>query len=573
MEARVRHIRNKVILLSSCTLSLLLAASSLPAATSTVWQIGTFDQSAHEFNNSAPVGKADYNPVFTVGKSKTADWPGRQPGSENQAEGPRPHPFTVLFELPSRPKGTYNLMISALLYNVRYPHLEISVNSKQGVFYFPRKLNYYPGNSGFESPIYSGGKISILIPDSALRKGENKLVLTALDDPKDGPGDSWLTYDALSLRHSSETSHSFSAQLTLKPTIYYVRKAGQMEEVVYVTASLDRKFRRGTVRLTLSGRHYQAALASTPDFGEQRFEFLVPELSAPAPAEMTLRLNGKTARKKVTFQPERKWKLFVVPHEHLDIGYTDYRGKVAEVHDRNLDTILRLLAKDPDMRWTIDGTWIVQHYLATRKPSSQEAFLNLVREGRIGVPAQYANLMTGTSSLEDMIRTTFYGYRLHKKDGIPFDYVNMTDVPSYTWSYPSILHSLGIRYLAAASNNDRAPILLWGKWNTKSPFWWEGPDGSKVLMSYSRQYLQLSFICQLPAQMAACRQSLPTFLQAYDRPSYKPDAALIYGTQVENTAYVPGDSEFVKKWNSTYAYPRMIVSTFPDYFHYIDAQW
>ena len=54
------------------------------------------------------------------------------------------------------------------------------------------------------------------------------------------------------------------------------------------------------------------------------------------------------------------------------------------------------LAEDPDMRWTIDGTWIVQHYLATRKPSAQKAFLDLVRKDRIGMPAQYANLMTGT---------------------------------------------------------------------------------------------------------------------------------------------------------------------------------
>lgn len=569
----MRRLRTAVILFFGCTLPVMIAANSSRAAASTLWQIGTFDQSSHEFNNVAPVGKADFNPVFVIGKSKTSAWPGRQPGSENQAEGLRAHPFTILFTMPSRPAGTYTLTVSALLYNARYPHLEISINGRKGTFYFPRKLNYYPGDSDFWSPIYSGGEISVALPRAALRKGENKLVLTALDDAKDGPGDSWLAYDALRLAQSAAATQSFSPQVTLKPTIYYLRKAGNLEEVTQVTANLDRKIRRGTVRLTVADKHYEASLSSTPDFGEQRFEFLVPELSASTPAEITVRANGKTTNRKVMFQPERKWKLFVVPHEHLDIGYTDYRGKVAELHNRNQDTMLRLLAKDPDMRWTIDGTWIVQHYLATRKPSAQKAFLDLVREDRIGVPAQYANLMTGTASLEEMIRSTFYGYRLHQKEGIPFDYVNITDVPSYTWSYPSILHSLGIRYFAAASNNDRAPILLWGKWNTKSPFWWEGPDGSKVLMSYSRQYLQLSFICQLPAQAAACRQSLPIFLQANDRPSYKPDAALIYGTQVENTAYVPGDSQFVKQWNATYAYPQMIVSTFPDYFRYIDKHF
>ncbi len=414
----MRRLRNAVILFFVSTLTLLFVTPGLRAAENTIWQIGTFDQSSHEFNNAAPVGNADYNPVFTIGKSATNDWPGRQPGSENPAEGLRPHPFTVLFDLPTKPVGTYSLAISALLSNIRYPHLEISINGRKGTFYFPRKLNYYPGDSGFPSPIYSGGEITVGLPSAALRLGENKLVLTALDDARDGPGDSWLTYDALRLTHSSETARGFSPQMALEPTIYYVGKVGNLEETTQVTVNLDRKVRRGTVRLTVSGKHFEASLSPVPDFGEQRFEFLVPELSGPAPAEITLHANGKTTSRKFTFQPERKWKLFVVPHEHLDIGYTDYRGKVAELHSRNQDTMLRLLAEDPDMRWTIDGTWIVQHYLATRKPSAQKAFLDLVRKGRIGVPAQYANLMTGTASLEEMIRSTFYGYHLHEKMGL-----------------------------------------------------------------------------------------------------------------------------------------------------------
>jgi alpha-mannosidase len=570
-EVPMNHLRKVLVFAFGFSQFILLATGGL-AAENTVWQIGIFNQSSHEFNDQAPVGSPNYNPVFTVGKSTSKDWPARQPGSENAAEGSRPHPFTVLFDLSSKPQGTYRLTISALLYDARVPRLEISINGRRGAYFFPRELNYDPGDPDFWSPIYSGGEMSIVLPDSALRAGENKLVLTALDNPEDGPGDSWFTYDALRLTHSPE-ARRFSPQVTLEPTIYYVRKAGNLEEVVRVTANLDRKIRRGTVRLTVSGRHDEASLSPAPDFGEQQFEFLVPELSVPAPAEISLRADGKTVSKKLTFQPERKWKLFVVPHAHLDVGYTDYRSKVFEVHNRNLDTLVQRLSDHPNMRWTLDGNLIVQHYLATRKPSAQQALLKLVRQNRIGVPAQYANLLTGYASLEELIRSTFYGYRLHQEDGIPFDYVNITDVPSYTWSYPSILHALGIRYFAAASNNDRGPILLWGKWNTQSPFWWEGPDGSKVLMSYSRQYFQVDFMCQLPPQMAACRQSLPVFLQAYDRPSYKPDAALIFGTQLENTAFVPGVSEFVERWNATYAYPKMIVSTFPDYFHYIDEHF
>ena len=80
---------------------------------------------------------------------------------------------------------------------------------------------------------------------------------------------------------------------------------------------------------------------------------------------------------------------------------------------------------------------------------------------------------------------------------------NITDVPSYSWSYASILHDAGIRYFAAGSNNWRAPILLQGRWNAKSPFYWEGPDGGRVLMWYSRAYLQLASMFGVPPTVEA----------------------------------------------------------------------
>jgi len=180
--------------------------------------------------------------------------------------------------------------------------------------------------------------------------------------------------------------------------------------------------------------------------------------------------------------------------------------------------------------------------------------------------------MTGYPTLEELSRSTDYTRHLHEQDGVPFDYANFTDVPSYTWSYASVLAALGVRYFSAAANSDRGPILLYGRWNTRAPFWWEGPDGQRVLMSYSRQYSRLWFVCGIPPQEANCRQALPTFFQQYDSPSYKPDTVLMYGSQFENTYLVPGEREFVEKWNAHYAYPSIQLSTFPDFMRYIEQQ-
>jgi len=561
-------------LLAAVLLGLFFAPQGTRAAENTVWQIGKFDQSSYEFKGRFKYWDPQFQAIYTVGQSDPAkDWPAQQAGSENKGAGQRPHPYTIVFNLPSKPRGTYRLLISTITLHSRTPNLKVEVNGKSGLFYLDRKVSTYAGDSGFDSPIYSTARLQITLPTSALRSGENRLALTAMDDPADGSGDSWIAYDALSLTNDAAARPSRVASAQVTPTVFYVSKGNRLAELVRVTVTLPDKVNKGRVELAVGATRLQDALSPQPDFGEQRFTFDVPQFPSGASAQVKLRVNGKSQTVAATLTPARQWTLYVVPHAHLDVGFTDYQSKVAEVQDRNIDKLLDEIQEYPEMRFCLDGSWIVRNYLATRDTAAKQRFLDLARKGTMGVPAQFANLMTGYPTLEELIRSTSYSLRLHHQYGIPFDYANITDVPSYTWSYPSVLRALGIKYLAAASNNDRAPILLDGRWNEKSPFWWQGPDGSKVLMSYSRQYFQFSFVCGVPAQEAACRQSLPVFLQQYEAPTYKPDAVLMFGSQVENTDLIPGEPQFVKAWDQKYAYPKMQLATFPDYFHTIDQRY
>jgi alpha-mannosidase len=557
----------------SLLLILFMPVLSVNAAERTVWEIGKFDQSSLEFNSQVDFADPHYNPTFIVGHSTAKDWPALQPGPANKDMGGRPHPYTIQFSLDEAPQGVYRLAVSSLLYRSRVPNLQVEINGHSGLFYFNRKLSYYPGDFGFDSPIYGGDQLEITLPTAYLRAGANTLILTAMDSPKDGEGESLLAYDALRLTEDRDAKPVLAPQVTAEPTVLYTQTDGHLRELTYVTVTLNEKVGQGDLALTVGREKFQAQLSAAPDFGQQRFEFATPELTAKTTASVVLRVSGKTYNSQVELQPKRQWTLYVVPHAHLDIGFTDYQAKVAEVHNRNIDKLLDEIDEHPEMRFSLDGSWIVRQYLASRNAESNERLLKLVRDHKITVPVQLANLMTGYPTLEETIRSTSYTYWLHHKEGIPFDYANITDDPSYTWSYASVLSALGVKYFAAASNNDRAPVLLYGRWNEKSPFWWQGPDGSRVLMSYSRQYFQLSFVCGVPAEEAACEQSLPTFLQQYEAPSYRPDAVLMYGSQIENTDLIPGEPEFVKAWNARYAYPKMTLATFPDYMRYIEQRY
>ncbi len=411
------------------------------------------------------------------------------------------------------------------------------------------------------------------LPTAALRRGENKLVLTALDDPKDGPSDSELRYDALRMTRDSSVEIRGVPRVSVEPTIFYKEKNGQLLEIIEATVTAPWKFNQGSLSMEVGGALTEFQLPRDRDFGQYRFEMDIPALSKSTEAAVRLTLDGKEHRWELQISPKRKWTLYFVPHEHLDIGFTDYQPKVADVHNRNIDKLLVKFGEYPEMRWSLDGSWISRQYMATRTPAAQQEFIGFVRQGKIRLPSQTASLLTGYATLEELIRSKTYAYRLHREHGVPFDYANITDVPSYSWSYASILRALGIKYFAAASNNARAPILLYGRWNEKAPYWWEGPDGSKVLMAYTRQYAQLWFTCGLPPHESSARQSFPTFFQAYESPDYKPDIVPLCGSQSENTDLIPGEVPFVRRWNAQYAYPKIVITTFPDYLSTIEKRF
>jgi alpha-mannosidase len=528
-----------------------------------VWRIGEFDQTSREFGHNFDFEREGFAPVFVVGQSKTEDWPAWQETGK--------HPYTIIFDLRSPPTREYHLRISALLVNPSVPDLMVEINGHRGRFFFERKISYYPGDDRIDSPIYGGDTLGIVLPSQLLNQGSNKLVLTAVADSQNPDTPASLIYDALELTQTLRAGAEISA--VAKPTVFFRQEAGQSYELTNVTLTFRHALKSGDVQLSIGGHVLHAPLKSENDFGQERLEFEVPEFSAQTPALISIRANGKRDRFRTVLNPERKWSIFLVPHLHLDIGYTDYQAKVAELQSRNIDKLLDFMPQNPEMRFSLDGSWVVQNYLSSRNEDEKKKFLDYVREGKVSVPAEYANLLTGYASLEELIRSLSYTHELHRAEGIPFDYANITDVPSVTWSYPSVLKAAGINYFAEATNSDRGPIVLYGKWNEKSPFWREGPDGARVLMANTRQYSQLWFVCDLPPEVGNCRQGLPAFLQQFESPDYKPDAVLMYGSQLENTDARLSEPQFVSRWSAEYAYPRFILATFPDYFHYIEQNY
>jgi len=549
-----------------------------------LWQIGAFDYSSAEFNHGSegpplfgqrfPKGQL----VYVIGKSSAEkDWPAFQPGSANGRAGLAPHPYTIQFDLPEVPRGLVTLKVSLLGETPRVARLEVEINGYRALYYQHPKLNYVGGDGPtVVGPIGSANTIIAEIPPAFLAKGTNKLVLTAMDEPaeRDDVTGSGIFYDAIELALDRNATFSKNkVTVEIDPTVFYRQSGDALTELVDIYVRSNQPLEHGHVTLKLGGQEFTRELSSKRDFGEDRAEFAVPEFAPGTTAEVTTKIGGETQHFPVTVSPAKKWTLYVVPNEHLDVGYTDYQAKVAEVQSRVLDEAMQLIDSHPDFRFSPDGTWCVEQFLAGRSPRERDRLLQFVKEKKIFVPPQEASLLTGFASLEVLIRSLYSGFQFNRKHGGNFDYANITDVPSYSWSYASILAGAGLKYFIAASDNDNGPILLYSRLNEKSPFWWEGPDGARILMWYSRTYLQVTYLFGMPPFLEAGRDSLPIFLQAYSHPEYKSDAVIIYGTQVENTDLFPQQAEMAAEWNKRYAYPKMQFSGFAEPINRIAQQF
>ena len=563
--------RLKVTLLSAWMVCLMLMADfATPTMRAQsehenmVFRIGTFDRSSAEFAQEDP--KREVN--FIVGQSNPAkDWYASQPvqflsnpAAHDPDKGGAP-PRTITFSLEHSPAAAYQLHIALLIESSSVPILWVSINGKHGIFYLHPTLDAGMGdwaNAWF--PIYSHSDVLFAFPGSYLRQGVNTINLRAVEDADKGVPDASLNYDALEL---DRNEHPAAPTPQILPTIFYQHRQGHLEELVDVFVRHSERVKMASsVDLSMADKQYHQEIRGDQDFGEEKVQFHVAEFPAQTQARLAWNIDGHLHKIEQSLSPGKKWTLFLVPNVHLDVGYTDYQAKVEALHSRVIDEALDLVDQHPDFRFSIDGEWSLAQFLKTRTPAEQLRLIAAVQKQQLFVPPQYVDMVMGFPTAETLIRSLYAGADFSQAHGTPFNYANLTDTPTLTWSYASILAAAGLKYFLIGGNNILAPIWLQGHLTENSPMWWKGPDGQKILLWYARHYQHIQVLFGLPPELSAGYDTLPLFLQMYERPSYRANATILFGSQVENTDLFPQQAELAGQWNNVYAYPRLQYSGF-----------
>ncbi len=284
-----------------------------------------------------------------------------------------------------------------------------------------------------------------------------------------------------------------------------------------------------------------------------------------APVSETLALKTVKARA-----------LHLLPHSHVDIGYSDPQPVVERKQWKNLRDAVELghttASYPPEARfkWNVEGLWSVESYLKQAAPEERQAFIDAVRAGTVSLQANDTNVLTGLATPEELRRWTDGSRRLRAAYGLaPMRTAMHSDIPGLSWTSVAALAESGVRYVSSGPNyvpgladgGDRIGATLRALGD--KPFWWTSPSGEDRLLFWmaGRGYSWFHGL-NMGRLTAQSRDAVLEYVKALADGGYPYDMVQVrYTIGGDNGPVDPSLPDAVRVWNEQFASPRLVINT------------
>ena len=367
-----------------------------------------------------------------------------------------------------------------------------------------------------------------------------------------------------------------------RPTALFQQPEGRKNLVRITVSGLSAPAARARVTDRRGALVGTAGLLPTPPGVALSGEVWVP-LSEPSDFQIDVEVGrDRAARRKLRLTPAKRWTLYWLPSIHTDVGYTDLQERALEIHRKNLDAALAWTSTHRDFHFTAECALQVLSYLEDRSPEAGDALVQAIRDGKIGWQALFANMLTGILDHDTFARLVWPAGKLARERGLTFASAQITDVPGQTLTFPMLLAASGVKYLASGPNPERAVPLLpaSGAEGGGTPYpqlyYWEGPDGSRVLHWRAHHYgdgTRFGFDVgpdEMGHRLSDWLLTQPAFLAQ----NWPYDTALLYGADWQDNAplkeaIVANVQEFARR----FTWPRIVTGRADDFFRDIERRY
>ncbi len=173
-----------------------------------------------------------------------------------------------------------------------------------------------------------------------------------------------------------------------------------------------------------------------------------------------------------------RYQMHVVSHTHWDrewyLSFQQYRLRLVDL----VDHLLEILDKDKEYKYyTLDGQTVVLDDYFEIKPQNKKRLQEYVKKGRVFVGPWYILPDEFLVSGEATIRNLMLGHRKAAEMGAVMKIGYIPDPFGHITQMPQILRGFGIDNFIFTRGMGKI---------AKSEFWWEAPDGSRVLAIWQR---------------------------------------------------------------------------------------
>ena len=178
-------------------------------------------------------------------------------------------------------------------------------------------------------------------------------------------------------------------------------------------------------------------------------------------------------------------KIDLVGNAHIDAAWLWPRSETIDVVKRTYSTALQLMNEYPDYTFSQSAAQYTE-WLADKYPQLNEQIKQRVQEGRWEiVGGMWVEPDLNIPDGESLVRQLLVGQRVFKKDlGVTARIGWNPDSFGYNWQLPQIYKRSGLDYFVTQkmhwNDTNMLPFRL---------FWWQSPDGSKVLTYFPTDYV------------------------------------------------------------------------------------
>lgn len=391
------------------------------------------------------------------------------------------------------------------------------------------------------------------------------------------------------------------AGFTCEPKdIYRHRADGKPGREIAINFTGGRLYAPAELLVECDGKTESTVVPASPS-GIARLSAILPAgagVDRPCDAKITLRANGGSISRSLAVPAKRQWTVFLYPHSHVDIGYTQPQDIVEKINTRNMRTardIIRESDTHPDGAkyvWNAEVVWAAENFLRVASPEDKSWFNHAVKTGRVGIDASFGHLNTSACADEELLRYFQGGMKLRQLTGAPINTMVQIDVPGASWGLVQAAAQAGVRGVIDFPNGfDRIGGI---HTHYQRPFWWVAPDGkSRVLYIQGPRYdlgwgwkaTQIrpnpyphfenpspGWVQDYPAVVDRIRTSNPAqFFIPLDfilnetanleRDGLPYDYFTMTWSMSDNSIPDADLPDAVKDWNSRYAYPKLVIAS------------